>query len=67
MEQIVDAVQRAEEVHGQPTIIIAHTIKGKGVPFMEGSLAFHGKAADDEQLEVALEALGEKDDEVGGD
>lgn len=67
MEQIVDAVQKAEEVHGQPTIIIAHTIKGKGVPFMEGSLAFHGKAADDEQLEVALEALGEKDDEEGGD
>jgi len=64
MDQIVDAVNRAEEVHGEPTIIVSHTIKGKGVPFMEGSLAFHGKAADDEQLEKALQALGEKD---GGD
>lgn len=67
MPQIVDAVEKAEEIHGQPSIIISHTIKGKGVPFMEGSLAFHGKAADDEQLEVALEALGEKEDEKGGD
>jgi len=64
MDQIVDAVNRAEEVHGEPTIVVSHTIKGKGVPFMEGSLAFHGKAANDEQLETALEALGEKD---GGD
>jgi len=39
-------------------MIIAHTVKGKGVPFMEGSLAFHGKAANDEQLKIALEALG---------
>ncbi len=67
MDQIVDAVERAEEIHGQPTMIIAHTIKGKGVPFMEGSLAFHGKAANDEQLEVALEALGEKNNTQGGD
>ncbi|MBS3781633.1 MAG: transketolase [Candidatus Thermoplasmatota archaeon] len=64
MDQIVDAVDRAEEVHGEPTIIVSHTIKGKGVPFMEGSLAFHGKAANDEQLETALKALGEND---GGD
>ena len=58
MNEIVDAVHKAKEVHGQPTIIISHTVKGKGVPFMEGSLAFHGKAADDEQLNIALEALG---------
>jgi len=64
MDQIVDAVNRAEEIHGEPTIVVSHTIKGKGVPFMEGSLAFHGKAANDEQLETALKALGEKD---GGD
>lgn len=57
MEEIVQAVERAGEVHDQPVMIVAHTVKGKGVPFMEGSLAFHGKAADDEQLEVALEAL----------
>lgn len=58
--EIMNAVEKAEEVHDQPTMIVSHTVKGKGVPFMEGSLAFHGKAADDEQLETALEALGEK-------
>lgn len=58
MNEIADAVNKAQEVHGQPSIIIARTTKGKGVPFMEGSLAFHGKAANDEQLETALEALG---------
>lgn len=57
MEDIVEAVEKGKEVHGQPTMIIAHTVKGKGVPFMEGSLAFHGKAANEEQLEVALEEL----------
>ncbi|MFP3871754.1 MAG: transketolase [Candidatus Aenigmatarchaeota archaeon] len=67
MDQVVDAVERAEEIHGQPSIIIAHTIKGKGVPFMEGSLAFHGKAANEKQLEVALKALGEKDNDEGGE
>ncbi len=58
IEEIVDAIDRAEEKDGKPSMIIAHTIKGKGVTFMEGSLAFHGKAADDEQLEVALDELG---------
>lgn len=58
MNEIVDSVKKAKEVHGQPSIIIARTTKGKGVPFMEGSLAFHGKAANDEQLKTALEALG---------
>ncbi len=58
MKEIVGATREADEVDGRPTIIIAKTVKGKGVPFMEGSLAFHGKPANDEQLEIALEALG---------
>lgn len=58
IEEIVDALEEADEVEEKPTMIIAHTIKGKGIPFMEGSLAFHGKAADDEQLKIALKALG---------
>lgn len=57
-DEIIDSIDRAKEVRGQPTMIIARTIKGKGVPFMEGSLAFHGKAANDEQLKIALRALG---------
>ncbi len=56
--EIIDALEEAEQVEKEPTMIIAHTVKGKGVPFMEGSLAFHGKAANDEQLQIALEALG---------
>ncbi|MFO7792692.1 MAG: transketolase [Candidatus Saliniplasma sp.] len=56
--EIIDALEEADEVEEEPTMIIAHTVKGKGVPFMEGSLAFHGKAANDEQLKIALEALG---------
>ncbi len=58
MEEIVDAVNEAKEKDGKPSMIIAHTVKGKGITFMEGSLAFHGKAANDEQLEIALEELG---------
>ncbi len=58
MDDIAKAIHEAGKAHGKPSVIIAHTIKGKGVPFMEGSLAFHGKAADDEQLKIALEALG---------
>ncbi len=58
MEDIVNSVKELEESHGSPSVLIAHTTKGKGVPFMEGSLAFHGKAADDEQLKIALESLG---------
>lgn len=56
--EIIDALEEADEIEEEPTMIIAHTVKGKGVPFMEGSLAFHGKAANDEQLKIALEALG---------
>ena len=58
IEEIIDALEEADELEEKPTMIIAHTVKGKGVPFMEGSLAFHGKAANDEQLKIALEALG---------
>ncbi len=42
---------------GRPTVIIAHTVKGKGVPFMEGQLAWHYKSADDAQLATALAGL----------
>jgi len=45
---------------GRPTMIIAHTIKGKGVPFMEHELAWHYKSPNDEQLKTALENLENK-------
>jgi len=56
--QIIDALREAEETKGKPTCIIAHTIKGKGVSFMENEVDWHGKWVDDEQLQQALSELG---------
>lgn len=61
MEQIRAAFAEARSTKGKPTAIIAHTLKGKGVSFMEGSVDWHGKAPNDEQFEIAmknLEAIG---------
>jgi transketolase len=52
--QIVDALDEAELVTGRPTLIVAHTIKGKGVSWMELDPAWHGKAPDGEKAERAL-------------
>jgi transketolase len=57
-KELLMAFKEAEATKGKPTMILANTIKGKGVSFMEGSLNFHGKAPDKEQLELALEELG---------
>ncbi|HEX5435567.1 MAG TPA: transketolase [Gemmatimonadaceae bacterium] len=59
LRAVLDAFHRAQEHHGQPTCIIAHTVKGKGVSFMENNNEFHGKAPNAEQLEVALSQLAE--------
>lgn len=58
MRQIVSALQAASEVKGQPTIVVAHTVKGKGVSYMEGQSAWHGKPPDAAQLAQALAELG---------
>ena len=52
------ALDTAEQTKGVPTVIVAHTVKGKGVSFMEGKSAWHGKAIDDESFAKALEELG---------
>jgi transketolase len=57
LKQVLDALNQAKTVNGQPTAIIAHTIKGKGVSFMENNVDFHGKAPDAAQLEKALKEL----------
>jgi transketolase len=54
---VLDALHAAQEHRGRPTCIIAHTVKGKGVSFMEHNNEFHGKAPTKEQLEVALTQL----------
>ncbi len=55
--QIEDAFKKARETKGMPTAIIAKTLKGKGVSFMEGSVAWHGKAPNDEEFAIAIEDL----------
>ena len=56
--EILAAFKKARETKGHPTVIIANTIKGKGVSFMEGAVGFHGKAPDKEQYEQAMKELG---------
>ncbi len=55
--QLINAFAQAREVKGKPTVIIAHTIKGKGVSFMENNPEFHGKAPNAEELKIALKEL----------
>ena len=57
MEQIADAFKEARNTKGMPTAIIAHTVKGKGVSFMENQVGWHGKAPNDEEYAVAMEGL----------
>ena len=56
-EQIAAALKEAKETKGQPTAIIAKTVKGKGVSFMEGKASWHGTAPNDEQFAIAMEEL----------
>jgi transketolase len=58
MSQIVDALEQARAVTGRPVVILADTIKGKGVSFMENQPGWHGKAPNREELAKALDELG---------
>ena len=57
MDQCVRALEEAKEAKGQPTVIIANTVKGKGVSFMEDKAEWHGKAPNPDQARVALKEL----------
>ena len=54
-----------DSIQDQPAVVIAKTIKGKGVSFMENNPAFHGAAPSDEQLAQALSELGLKHESNG--
>ncbi len=56
-DKIRAAFKEARETKGMPTAIIAHSLKGKGVSFMEGNVAWHGTAPNDEQYAVAMADL----------
>lgn len=57
MKKILSSYEEAKTIKGKPTIIIAHTIKGKGVSFMENVVDFHGRAPTKEEAEKALKEL----------
>ena len=56
-DQIRAAFEEARNTKGQPTAIIAKTIKGKGVSYMENAVGWHGKAPNDEEYQIAMEEL----------
>lgn len=57
VQQILDAVDCARDTTDQPSMILAHTVKGKGVPFMENDNSWHKRVPTAQELEAALEAL----------
>ncbi|MBR3179028.1 MAG: transketolase [Clostridia bacterium] len=58
---LYDSLQKAKTITSKPVVIIAKTVKGKGVSFMEGQNAWHGKAIDDAHYEIAISELGGTD------
>lgn len=58
MDQVVDALEQARNVKGRPVMILADTVKGKGVSFMEDQAGWHGKAPNYQELTQGLEELG---------
>ncbi len=61
MGQIVDAFEQARSMKGHPVVLLAHTVKGKGVSFMEDQAGWHGKTPNSEELMKGLEELKLKD------
>ena len=59
IEEIIEALQKAKITKGKPTAIIAKTIKGKGVSFMEDNASWHGKAPSEEEYNKAILELGD--------
>ena len=57
IDMLIDSFEKARQTKEKPSIIIARTVKGKGVPFMENKAEWHGKAPSDEEYEKAMKAL----------
>lgn len=60
VSEIKSAIESAKNCKGKPTVIIAKSVKGKGVSFMENNAAWHGSAPNDEQFETAMKELDSK-------
>ena len=64
--QIESAVEEAKSVKGKPTLVLAKSVKGKGVSFMENQAGWHGAAPNKEQYEQAISELDAYLNELGG-
>lgn len=58
VDSISDAIDAAKEISGKPILILAKTVKGKGISFMEGKNIWHGKPINEEEYKKAKEELG---------
>jgi len=65
--EIISAYQKANKIQGKPVMIIANTLKGKGVSFIEGKDGWHGKALNKEELTRALTEIGKIDKKLMGE
>ena len=66
VEAIADAIERAKAEKGRPAMIIANTVKGKGISFMEGKSEWHGKTPNEEQFKAAFAELNARYAEMEG-
>jgi transketolase len=63
VEQVIEALEEARNISDKPSVIVAHTVKGKGVSFMENRAQWHGIAPDDQQLAQAIAEIREGQNE----
>lgn len=57
IREIIQTINRGFKITDKPKMIIAHTVKGKGVSFMENNVSFHGKSPNDEEYKIAMKEL----------
>jgi transketolase len=57
IREIIQTINRGFKITDKPKMIIAHTVKGKGVSFMENNVSFHGKSPNDEEYRIAMKEL----------
>ena len=57
IKEVTDAYDKAEKIKGKPSMILAHTVKGKGVSFFENKNKYHGLAPNNDELEKAIKEL----------
>ena len=62
-QQIIDTIEKAKEIKNKPTLILANTIKGKGISFMENKACWHHGVITDEQYQTCLKELEEAKNE----